>query len=231
MLREQPDIGTLTLSRVGNSTTAVIRTTETVSEKSLKLFEKARADMIEQNADGAARDLKKAVEVDPRFAEAWLQLGKLQAASDTQAARESFSKALQADPDFVLPYEQLAALAAQSGSWQEVIDNINKLWQVYPRGTPLSWYLNAVAYYQLGRRDLAEANARNSLALDPRHTVPNTEQLLAVLLAAKGDYKGALDRLRSSLNYVKPGPSAELLKQQIAQLEQRAVSPQTSPKN
>ncbi len=225
MLRDDPDIGTITLSRIGTESSPTISsTTATASPKAIKFFEKAHNDMIEQNADGAMRDLKKAVETDPNFAEGWLQLGKLQAASDPQAARESFSKALAADPKFVLPYEQLAALAATSGSWQDVLDNTNKLWQEYPRGTPRSWYLTALAYYQLGRRDLAEANARNSLAIDPNHTVGNTEQLLAVLLAAKGNYKGALDHLRNSLTYVPPGPDADMLKQQIAQLEQRSAA-------
>jgi len=221
MLREDPDIGTITLSRIGSESAPTISTTTvTASPKAIKFFDKAHNDMIEQNTDGAMRDVKKAVEIDPNFAEGWLQLGKLQAASDPLAARDSFSKALVADPKFVLPYEQLAILSAKSGNWQEVLDNTNRLWQAYPRGTPQSWYLTALAYYQLGRRDLAEANARNSLAIDPNHTVGNTEQLLAVLLAGKGNYKEALDHLRNSLRYVPPGPDADLLKQQIAHLEQ-----------
>jgi len=225
MLRDQPEIGTLMLSRIGrDSGTILSRTTETASPKAIKSFEKAHGEMIEHNTDGAERDLKKAVETDPQFAEAWLQLGKLQQASDAQAARDSFSKALAADPKFVLPYEQLAALAAQNGKWQEVLDNTDHIAQLYPQGTAESWYLNALANYQAGKSDVAEASALKSLALDPRHSVLNTEQLLAVLLAKKGDYNGALEHLRSSLKYVPPGPNADLLKQQIAQLEQRVAS-------
>ena len=120
----------------------------------MKSFEKARAEMLQHNSDGAERELKKAVHEDPKFAEAWLQLGKLQEASDSEAAQDSFSK---------------------------------------------------------------------SLALDPRHSVLNTEQLLAVILARKGDFAGALEHLRSSLTYVPPGPNLNLLKQQIAQLEGRVA--------
>ena len=225
MLRDQPEIGAITLSRANeNSATTVSRTTEKVSPKALKLFEKARAQMLDHNAEDAARNLKKAVETDPEFAEAWLQLGKLQLSSDPQSARDSFSKALAADPQFVLPYEQLAVLSAQSGDWKDVLEKTNKVAEVYPAGTPETWYLNALANYQLGKRDAAEASARKSLALDPRHTIINTEQLLAVLLARKGDFSGALQCLRSSLTYVPPGPNADLLKQQIAQLQQRVGS-------
>jgi tetratricopeptide (TPR) repeat protein len=224
-LRDDPDIGTIMLSRIGrDAATTLSRTTETAPANAVKLFEKARAEMLQHNTDGAKRDLEKAVQTDPTFAEAWLQLGKIQEASDSQAAKDSFSKALAADAEFVLPYEQLAVLAAQSANWREVLDDTNHMAQLYPEGTPESWYLNAMANYQLGRPDVAQASALKSLALDPRHTVLNTEQLLAVILARKGDFAGALDHLRSSLKYVPPGPNADLLKQQIAQLERRVAA-------
>jgi tetratricopeptide (TPR) repeat protein len=225
ILRDQPDIGTLMLSRIGrDSATILSRTTETASAKAIKSFEKARSEMLQHDSDGAERDLKKAVQADPQFAEAWLQLGKLQEASDPQAARDSFSKAMAADSNFVLPYEQLAVLAAQKGNWQEVLDNTNHIGQLYPEGTAESWYLNALADFQTGKPDIAETSAVKSLALDPRHSILNTEQLLAVILARKGDFPGALDHLRSSLKYIPPGPNADLLKQQIAQLEQRVAA-------
>ncbi|HSS96599.1 MAG TPA: hypothetical protein VLK33_06210, partial [Terriglobales bacterium] len=78
--------------------------------------------------------------------------------------------------------------------------------------------------YQAAKFDIAEASATKSLALDPQHNVMNSEQLLAVMLARKGNYSGALTHLRNSLTYVPPGPNADLLKQQIAQLEKRAAT-------
>ena len=225
MLREQPEIGTIMLSRIGrDSATILSRTTETASPKAIKFFDKARAEMLQHNPSDAERDLQKAVTNDPRFAEAWLQLGKMQQASDPQAAKDSFSKALAADPEFVLPYEQLAAFAAQNGNWQEVLDNTNHMAQLYPEGTPQSWYFNALANFQMGKPDLAEASANKCLALDPRHSVLNAEQLLAVILAKKGDLAAALEHLRNSVKYVPPGPNSDMLKQQIAQLEQRMAA-------
>jgi len=225
MLRDDPNIGTITISRAGrDAATTLSRTTEIAPPKAIKSFEKARSEMLQHDSDGAERDLKKAVQVDPEFAEAWLQLGKLQQASDPQAARDSFSKALAADPRFVLPYEQLAALAARSGNWKEVLDNTSHIAQLYPDGTAESWYLDALANYQTGKPDLAEASAVKSLALDPRHSILNTEQLLAVILAGKGDFTAALDHLHNSLKYMPPGPNADLLKQQIAQLEKRIAA-------
>jgi Tfp pilus assembly protein PilF len=224
-LRDEPNLGTLQLYRASKEApTTLSNTSSSAPPNAMKAFEKARTEMIEHNADAAEKDLKKAVQLYPGFAEAWLQLGKLQESSDPQTARNSFTKAMTADPKFVLPYEQLAALAAQSGNWQEVLDNTNRVAELYPDGTPQTWYLNALAGYQLGKVDAAQASADKSLAIDPRHTVPNTEQLLAVILAGKGDYADALDHLRNSLKYIPAGPNAELLKQQIARLEQRLAT-------
>ncbi|HTZ97165.1 MAG TPA: tetratricopeptide repeat protein [Terriglobales bacterium] len=224
-LRDDPQLGTLMLSRVGrDAATTLSTTTDTASPKAIKSFEGARGKMLQSDPDGAQKELEKTVKIDPQFAEAWLQLGKMQEASDPQSARNSFSKALAADPNFVLPYEQLAALAAQSGNWQEVLNNTDHALKLYPEGTPEMWYLDALANYQLKKPDIAEASAMKSLALDPRHSVMNTEQLLAVILARKGDLAGALTHLQSSLKYLPPGPNADMVKQQIAQLGQRATT-------
>ena len=90
--------------------------------------------------------------------------------------------------------------------------------QLNPAGTPQLWYYSAVGNFNLGQKEVAEKNAKTSLAMDPSHVAPNTEQLLAVMLAARGDYQGALNHLRNCLTYTPPGPNADLMKQQVAQL-------------
>lgn len=224
-LRDDPNLGTLTLYRTAQGgATTLSATSDHAPEKAMKSLEKAREDMIERDPDHAERELQKAVNAYPDFAEAWLQLGKLQETSDVREARNSFSKAIQADPKFVLPYEQLAVLASQAGNWQEVLQDTNHVTELYPGGTPQTWYLNALANYQLGKVDAAKDSAGKSLAIDPRHTILNTEQLLAVILARKGDYVEALNHLKSSLQYIPEGPNADLVKRQIAQLEQRIAT-------
>jgi regulator of sirC expression with transglutaminase-like and TPR domain len=71
----------------------------------------------------------------------------------------------------------------------------------------------------LNRKDVAEASATKALAMDPLHTQPNTEQLLAVILADKQDYAGALAHLKNCLTYLPSGQNADTVKQQVAQLE------------
>jgi len=220
--RDEPDLGTITLSPEDRgSGMEVSTTTKAAPAPAMKAFEKARADWLDQNVGGAQKNLQKAVEIYPQFAEAWLQLGKLREASDPQGAREDFAKALVADPNFILPYEQLAAMAVQAQKWGEVVQQTSQALKLDPTGTPQLWYYDALARFQLGRTDQAKISAEKSLAIDPRHSVPNTEQLLAVILARKADYTGALQHLKNCLSYTPNGEGADLIKQQIAQLEKK----------
>jgi hypothetical protein len=221
-LRDEPDLGTITLFPEGRSSgTELSGTTKTAPANAMKAFEKARAEWLDQDAGAALGSLKKAVAAYPEFAEAWFQLGKLEEASDPQGARDAFSKALAADPKFVLPYEQLASMAAQAQQWQQAEDNTNQALQLDPAGTPQLWYDDAWAKFQLGKINQAGVSAGKSLAIDPRHTVLGTEQLLAVILARKADYAGAIEHLRNCLTYFPAGRDADLVKQQIAQLERK----------
>jgi tetratricopeptide (TPR) repeat protein len=213
------DIGTITLQRDEKTPGAVVSSTTAGAPKdALKEFDKARSDFNNHHLDSAERELEKAVHIYPQFAEAWYQLGKLQEVQKPQDAWDSYSKAAAADPQFSPPYEHLAAVAGQQKKWKEVVDATDRGLQLNPAGTPQLWYFSAVGNFNLGHKDIAEKDAKTSLAMDPSHVAPNTEQLLAVILAARGDYQGALNHLRNCLTYTPPGPNADLMKQQVAQL-------------
>ena len=219
-LTDNPDIGVITLRQEeGAQGGAMSGTSQSAPKDAVKNYEKARAEWLDQKPDRAQHDLEKAVQIYPQYAEAWYQLGKLQENSNPKEAHNSFSKAAAADPKFILPYEHLATMAALEGKWQELLDCTNHLLELEPRGTPRIWYYNALANANLKNDKAAEASARKGLAMDPLHTEPNTEQLLAVVLVAGRNYAEALEHLRECLTYFPPGPNADLVKQQISQLE------------
>lgn len=223
-LRDDPNLGTIVLhANRAEQGTAISGTTAGAPKKAAEQFQKAYDAMRTLDLKHAQSDLEKATQIYPNFAEAWYELGRIQTGQDNKAAQEAFSKATAADPQFVLPYEQLAALAAADQKWPEALSNSEHVLQLDPDGTAQIWYFDAMANYQLGHVDSAKQSAEKSLTLDPRHTIPNTEQLLAVILAREGDYAGALAHLRSCLTYLPKGPSADLVNQQIAQLERAAT--------
>jgi tetratricopeptide (TPR) repeat protein len=217
---DNPDIGTIRLSREeGAAGAAVSITTASAPKQATKALEKARSEWLEQKPDRAQRDLENAVQLYPQFAEAWYQLGKIQEASSPQDAANSFSRSVAADPKFILPYEHLVLFAAQAGKWQEVADDTAHELELNPRGSAQVWYYHALGNYKVNKKDIAEASAAKALSMDPLHTQPNSEQLLAVILADKRDFAGALAHLRNCLTYLPSGPNADLVKQQVAQLE------------
>ena len=220
-IMDNPDLGTITLRPDhGSAGTSESATTAAAPKEAMKHFDKARSEWLNRNANGAERELEKAVKADPQFAEAWYQLGKLQQMkNDNAKALASYQKAVAADPKFVSPYEPIAELSAAGKKWQDVANATSAALKLDPAGTPQLWYYDALGKYNLGQVDEAEASARKSMAMDPQHLAPNTEQLLAVMLAGQGQLEEALKHLQHSLTYVKPGPNADLIKQQIAQLQ------------
>ena len=229
-LRDDPDIGTITLSRDSQARgTAISATGKDAPPAVAKLWSKAGADMLAQKPDKAREELEKAVKIDPHFANAWYELGKMQLLSSPPDARACFEKAAAADPNFAPPLEQLASLAVQQEDWQSAVNLTRRYLLLDPDGTPRVWYFNALANYQLGAVDAAETSAKTLMSEDPLHNIRNGEQLLAAILARKADYAGALAHLRNCLTYIPEGPDAKLLKSQIAQLQRRLTASQHLP--
>lgn len=226
MLRDDPNVGTITLSRDSQArVTAMSRSSQNAPGIATKHWAKAGEYMLAEKPDKAQRELEKAVEGYPGFADAWYELGTLQMQSNPRDARACFEKAAAADPDFVPPYEQLAALTAQQADWRGVTDNTSRFLQLDPSGSMTVWYYSALANFQLGQVDAAQASAEKLMKADPLHNIRNGEQLLAAILARKADYAGALAHLKNCLTYIPEGPDSNLLKEQIAQLEKRVSTP------
>jgi len=219
-IMDDPDLGTVTLTpdsaAAGSSMSA---TYAKASPDVLKDYDKARDEFVNGNARGAMKDLQRVVKKDPNFADAWYHMGKMEQTTKPANALSAYQKAVAADPNYVSPYLPIAEIAADQKNWKEVKEASDKALQLDPEGNPQILYYNAVGNYNLGNVDAAEASARKSLAMDPQHTAPNTEQLLAVMLASQGDLAGALHHLQHSLTYMKPGPNRSMVEQQIAQLE------------
>lgn len=225
-LEDDPSIGTITLRMDDKAKGSIVSsTTNSAPPEAIKEFEKARNDDLNNKKDGARKHLEKAVSIDPKFAEAWYHLGKVEETDKPQEALAAFQKATDADPTFISPYQEIASLSANDKKWKDVVNATDKALQLDPTGTPQIWYFNAVGNLNIGNKDVAESSAEKALAMDPSHVAPNTEQLLAVILAGRGDYADALKHLRNCLTYMPAGPNTDIVKQQVAQLEK--VVPQS----
>ncbi len=225
-LEDDPSIGTIMLHPDEHAMSSITSATMAAAPPdAMKEFDKARADDLDKHADGARKHLQKAVSLDANFAEAWYHLGKLEEADKPADALTAYQKAVAADPAYILPYERIAALSANQKKWPDVVDATTKALKLNPTGTPQIWYYDAVGSLNSGDAAKAETSAETSLAMDPSHVAPNTEQLLAVIQANRGDLSDALNHLRHCLTYMPVGPNADVIKQQVAQLEKATGQP------
>jgi tetratricopeptide (TPR) repeat protein len=229
---DNPDVGTIVLHRLGNVEGLTISATSLAAPKDAKkAFDKGREALKKNKIDEAEKQFSKAVELYPKYAAAWNQLGMVQDhKKDYEAARKSFSEALAADSKFISPYDGLAQLAARENKWEEVADVTDRMIRLNPVDFPRAYFLNSVAKLNLGKLDAAEESVNHLIQMDPQHRYAKAEHVLGVILAQKNDYDGAATHIRKFLELAPPGADLELAKKQLAQLEQSLAAKQPPQK-
>jgi len=215
------EVGTIVLHRMAKVEGFTISATSAQApDKAKKDYQKGREDAAKQKWDAAKEKFSRAVEVYPKYAVAWFELGRVQLQQhDAAGAKASFQHAIQADSKFISPYEELAELALKEKQWTDLAGATEQLVNLNPLSFPQYWYYNAVANYFLQSFDKAEKSANQALTTDVQHRIPKIEYMLGMILVQKKDYQGALAHLR---NYVRASPNAadlEVAQKQIAALE------------
>jgi tetratricopeptide (TPR) repeat protein len=185
-----------------------------------KAMEKGQNAIKKAKWDDAQKEFQKAVEMYPKYANAWVELGRVQEhQNDVEGARKSYSAALEADGKLVTPYLELASMAAREQKWQEVSDRTDYVLNLNPVDFPQAYLLNSISNYYLKKLDAAEKSAREGLNHDAEHHFPRINQVLGVVLAQKRDYAGAAEQLRRYLRYSPNGSDADMARKQLAQIE------------
>jgi|HubBroStandDraft_4_1064222.scaffolds.fasta_scaffold48552_2 tetratricopeptide (TPR) repeat protein len=213
------DVGTLVLHRIAGVEGTFISVTSMMAPKAAKkAYEHGLESLLKNKPDDAAKDFEKAVALYPRYAVAWVDLGKLRLERGSVGpAREALTKAMEADPKLVSPYVELGLLAAKDANWQETAKYLDRAVELDPVDFPQAWYADAVANYNLLKYDAAEKSARAAVKLDPKHVNPRSSYLLGLVLTEKHDYAGAAAELAT---YIKVAPNAPDLAQAKNQLEE-----------
>lgn len=223
---DNPDVGTIILHRIGNvEGTTISATSLTAPKDAKKAYEKGLSAMKKSKWENAQKEFEKAVAAHPTYAAAWYELGVAhQQQQRPDEARKAFAQALQADPKYVKPYLNLALLASSEKKWDEVEKNTGTLIRLNPVDFPQAYMWNSIANLNLRNPDAAEKSAREALKISPG--LPKLHHILGLALANKGDFNGAA---REVSTYVQLAPQAndiELVKKQLAEIQQRAGAPQ-----
>jgi hypothetical protein len=143
---------------------------------------------------------RNAIKAYPRYALAWLELGRSQVKLNNFVdARTSFTHATAYDPHFLEAYAETARLAVAQKHWTELADATDQLLQLSPNASATWWFLNAVARYNLGNIGPAESSAVRGLRLDAKRQIPQLEYVYGMILAKRAEYVAAAAHIRAYL--------------------------------
>jgi tetratricopeptide (TPR) repeat protein len=239
------DVGRVPLHRLAHvDGTSISVTSALAPPAAKKAFEKGLEQGKKNKWEDAEKSFAKAVQIYPRYATAWYQLGRLQLRNQlsspspsqpptpsAQSAKHSFEQSIAADPKYVDPYEGLAQLAMAAHEWPDVIEITNKLVSLNPVNFPDAYYDNAIANYNLKNFDDAEKSALLGVRVDDAHQIPKLQYLLAMILLRKQNYQGAAEHMQQFLSLAKGRDDIELGKKGMAEIERSSASAQPAPAN
>jgi tetratricopeptide (TPR) repeat protein len=204
-----------------------VRTAPTVKAGELKIPEKARGEFRKGCGDyrskkfaTAENHLRKAVEVYPQYAAAWVLLGQtLEAASRTEDARGACSQASTVDAQYAPAYLCLADVEGQMHEWQQALESADRALAIDPVQDVYGNFYSAMAHFHLGHLPVAERNAQQAIDADHFHRVPQTHLLLAQIYGAKHDLHGEAVQLRAFLKVAPNSPYAAGVRKSLADVE------------
>jgi tetratricopeptide (TPR) repeat protein len=215
------DVGTIVLHRLAEVEGRSISATSLAAPKdAAKAYEKGSQALEKNKPADAEKELGKAVELYPKYANAWYDLGRARLAlKNADGARDAFVKATEADDKLVGPYLELGQLAVQGQKWDDTAKYLDRALALDPIDYPQLWYIDAVADFNTRHFDAAEHSAREAIKSDPEGKNPRIRELMGLLLDQKGDTAGALEAFREFLRLAPAGTDADKTRQRVGELE------------
>jgi lipoprotein NlpI len=220
------EVGTIVLHRLAQDqdhSFAVSVTSLAAPDKARKAFDKGREQEQKGKWAAACDYFKRAVAEYPRYALAWMELGRAQVKQNSFAeAQQSFRQAVTQDAKLTDGYAELAWLALQQQQWQELADITDRLLQISPDSSPEYWFLNSAANFNLGNMKQAETSMGHGLRLDPKHQISQMEYLYGLILARRQDYKSAAEHVSAYLRLSPHAKDAETAQKALDDFEKWA---------
>jgi len=227
-----PDVGVILLHRLvkGEEPTVTV-TTLKASKPARKALQKGMELAKKKKFDEAMDSLREAVKLDPSFAFAWCELGKLQAAHNHAGeGRQSFEAAAMCEPRWPEPLLELSLLHLRAGAWKELADVTAQIVRLDSFGYPEAFFYNAVANYNLRLLPAAEKSVRSAQRLDTRRRYPQIAHLLGDILTLQRQYAEAADAFRRYLALAPGAADAPAVSKELEDVEKLAVETAQTPR-
>ncbi len=194
----------------------------------------------------ARQYFEKAVEIYPKYANAWFQLGAvLQNLAQKESARTAYTHATMIDSKFLPPYLSLASMAYEAQDWTQVLKLTNQvldldplryanvtgyILDLDPQDYAKAYFYNSAANYKLNKIEDAEKSGLKAERLDVRPRFPQLHLLLAEIFARKNNYATAILETRIYLELAPQAKNADQVREWLAELEKLNGSVSSSEK-
>ncbi len=134
-------------------------------DKGLEFYNKG----YEQNYRKAVVEFSQALQLDPKYSQAALYLGRVyNALYDDQNALAYFRTAIEIDPDYLEARASYAGALLDAGNLDEAVRQLNAVTQRDPNNG-MAWYLLSQAYARKSSFDEAIAASRKAVQLTPHN--------------------------------------------------------------
>ncbi|MGC9946565.1 MAG: tetratricopeptide repeat protein [Bryobacteraceae bacterium] len=188
-----------------------------IPQQAHRAYDEAEKRLARRDVEGAVAHFERAVELAPRFSEAWNHLGTIAyQAREYTRAESCFRKGLDADPNAFQPLVNLGGVSLNLGKFEEALQY--NLYAALSRpGDALANSQLGMNYFYLGKVDLAQKYLTIAKRLDPAH-FSHPQLMLAEIALRRQDRIAAAGELEEFLQYHPDAPEAGKVKVQVAQL-------------
>ena len=231
------DVGAIVLERAGQVKGMTLNAAAYQAPATArKAYEKGLQAEKNSKLPEAERNFAKAVEIYPRYASAWFQLGKVfQKENQKDSARSAYTQAAAIDPKFLAPYLSLASMAYDASDWTEVLRLTGHISDLDPFSSTIAteylldldelnlaaaYFYNAVANYKLDRIEQAEKSAQKAEHADLRTNFPQLHVLLAQIFIQKKNYAVAIAELETYLELAPNAKNGDQIREQLVKLRE-----------
>jgi tetratricopeptide (TPR) repeat protein len=234
-IKEEPmngsnELGTIVVYLRDRVTGNMVSLTNLLAPKAAKKFlEQGQKAVRKKKLSEAEENYKSAIQAYPKYAEAWFALGLIYESQERMdQASEAYREAVKADALYVRPYLRLAHLAYQQKNWREAADMTEKVLSLDPVTLVESYFISALANYNIGELDLAEKRAEQGQRMDFSKSLPQFHLILANVFIMRQDSAGSVRELRSYLKAAPNASNAGLVRSHLEKLEAQSKKAERS---
>jgi len=230
------DVGTIVVHRTEKIKGMTLNASDYKAPKDARrAYEKGIEAEKHGKLDDARQSFEKAVEIYPKYTNAWFKLGAvLQNLAEKESARTAYTHATTIDSKFLPPYLSLASMAYEAKDWTQVLNLTNHVLDLDPlkyanvTGYILdldpvdyaeAYFYNSAANYHLNKIEDAEKSGLKAERLDLRPRFPQLHLLLAEIFARKNNYASAILETKIYLDLAPHAKNADRVRERLAIFE------------